>query len=86
LSDWKRAEEIEEIQTTLFSTISKPQSPPKKNSSYNYGLFITGLMLLFVGIVLGVMKFAPQNTTPDANDVFQKESIDIQQIKDLTLY
>jgi hypothetical protein len=86
LSDWKRAEDIEEIRMALFTPVSVPETPPFKKPSFNYGLLILGLLLLICGSVFLIMKYHSLSLAVDTIDLQQKENTEIQQIKDRTLY
>lgn len=86
LGDWKRADDIEEIRMALFTPISVPENPPAKKPSFKYGLLILGLVLLFCGSLFLIVKYHSRSAAGGTNDLQQKENIEIQQIKDRTLY
>jgi hypothetical protein len=86
LSDWKRAEDIEEIRTALFTPISVPQNPPAKKPSFNYGLLILVLVLIICGSYILIVIYHSLSAAGDTSDLQQQENAEIQQIKDRTLY
>jgi hypothetical protein len=86
LSDWKRAEEVEEIRKTLFTPVSVPQSSPEKKPAFNYVFLTLGLLIIIGGGLFLILKYSTRNVTSDINQNQQNEETTIQHIKDRTLY